>query len=74
MADGLGRPGRDGGQAWRQMMDELVSAASCHTAETVRSNARAIIDEGEQAGLSLEMLRAIGERRAAEEWLSANCG
>jgi len=63
-----------GGQAWLQMMDELEAAASCDTAETVRSNARTIINKGEQAGLSLETLRALGERRAAEEWLSANCG
>ncbi|GMQ98192.1 MAG: hypothetical protein BMS9Abin17_0698 [Acidimicrobiia bacterium] len=62
------------GQAWSQMMDQLDAAASCETAETVRSNARAIINEGEQAGLSLETLRALGERRAAEDWLSANCG
>jgi len=62
------------GQAWLQMMDKLDTAASCETAETVRANARTIIDEGEQSGLSLDTLRALGERRAAEEWLSANCG
>ncbi len=62
------------GQEWREMTDDLDAAASCDTAETVRSNARTIINESKQAGLSLETLRALGERRAAEEWLSANCG
>jgi len=61
------------GSAWLLMMDKLDTAASCDTAETVLETARTIIDEGERSGLGLDTLRALGERRAAEEWLSANC-
>jgi len=62
------------GQAWSQMMEQLEASASCESAETVRSNARTIISKSEQSGLSLETLRALGERRAAEEWIAVNCG
>ena len=62
------------GTAWHQMLIQLETADDGGQAETVRSDAQIVIDRGEPAAFDLETLRAEGERRAAEEWLAANCG
>ncbi len=74
--DGVTTPtliGNVEGTAWRQMTADLEVADSCATAETVRSDTQSVIDRGEPAAFDLETLRAHGERRAANEWLAANC-